>query len=77
MIHVEKPLCYLPNNGNAIYEFHPPKSRAGKRSISMSEQEKEVLQEQKVWHDDVLTRFSHRQDLKIWCLRARRIILLT
>ncbi len=58
MIHVEKTLCYLPNNGNAIYEFHPPKSRAGKRNIPMSKQAKEVLQEQKAWHDDVLTRFQ-------------------
>ena len=32
-IHVEKTLCYLPNNGTAIYEFHPPKSKAGKRTF--------------------------------------------
>lgn len=24
VIKVEKTLCYLPNNGNAIYEFHRP-----------------------------------------------------
>ena len=37
-IHVEKTLCYLPNNGTAIYEFHPPKSKACKRNIPMSNQ---------------------------------------
>ncbi|MCD7864330.1 MAG: site-specific integrase [Lachnospiraceae bacterium] len=58
MIHIEKTLCYLPNNGNAIYEFHPPKSRAGKRNIPMSKLVKEVLQEQKAWHEDVKTRYS-------------------
>ena len=26
VIKVEKTLCYLPNNGNAIYEFHRPKT---------------------------------------------------
>ena len=36
IIRVEKTLCYLPNNGKAIYEFHPPKSKAGKRNIPMS-----------------------------------------
>ena len=58
MLHVEKTLCYLPNNGNAIYEFHPPKSRAGKRNIPMAKQVKEVLQEQKTWHDNVLINFQ-------------------
>lgn len=58
MLRVEKTLCHLPNNGNAIYEFHPPKSKAGKRNIPMSKQVKEVLQEQKAWHDGILTRFQ-------------------
>lgn len=61
VIQVEKTLCYLPNDGKAIYEFHPPKSKAGKRNIPMSKLVKEVLQEQKLWHDDVLTRFAPRE----------------
>lgn len=58
MIYVTKTLCYLPNNGDAIYEFHPPKSKAGKRKIPMSKQVKEMLLEQKQWHDDVEERFQ-------------------
>lgn len=61
IIHVEKTLCYLPNNGKAIYEFHPPKSKAGKRNIPMSKQVKEVLQEQRIWHEDMTTRFQPQQ----------------
>lgn len=61
IIHVEKTLCYLPNNGKAIYEFHPPKSRAGKRNIPMSKLVNDVLQEQRIWHDDVATRFKPRK----------------
>lgn len=48
----------MPNSGKAIYEFHPPKSKAGKRNIPMSKQVKEVLQEQRIWHEDVTTRFT-------------------
>lgn len=51
----------MPNNGKAIYEFHPPKSKAGKRNIPMSKQVKEVLQEQRIWHEDVTTRFQPQQ----------------
>lgn len=57
-IHVEKTLCYLPNAGTALYEFHPPKSKAGKRNIPMSKQVVEILQEQKAWRDKVNTRFK-------------------
>ena len=53
-----KTLCYLPNNGTAIYEFHPPKSKAGKRNIPMSKQVMEILQEQKAWRDKVNSRFK-------------------
>lgn len=58
MISVTKTLCYLPNNGDAIYEFHPPKSKAGKRRIPMSKQVKEMLLEQKQWHDNLAKRFN-------------------
>lgn len=36
MIYVRKTLCYLPNDGVAIYEFHVPKTKAGKREIPMT-----------------------------------------
>ncbi len=58
IIHVEKTLCYLPNHGTAIYEFHPPKSRAGKRNIPMSKMVRETLQEQKAWRDGVNARYE-------------------
>ncbi len=53
IIKVEKTLCYLPNNGNGIYEFHPPKTKAGRRSIPMTKQVREVLQEQKLWQESL------------------------
>lgn len=53
MIVVAKTLCYLPNNGDAVYEFHLPKTKAGKRKIPMSKKVKEMLLEQKRWHDNV------------------------
>ena len=46
------------DNGDAIYEFHPPKSKAGKRRIPMSKQVKEMLLEQKQWHDNLAKRFN-------------------
>lgn len=61
IIHVEKTLCYMPNRGTAIYEFHPPKSKAGIRNIPMSKSVKEVLQSQKDWHENVAIRFQPQQ----------------
>ena len=51
LIKVEKTLCYLPNNGKGIYEFHPPKTRSGRRSIPMTKHVKEVLHEQRKWQN--------------------------
>lgn len=61
MIRITKILCYLPNDGNAIYEFHPPKTKAGKRNVPMSKLVKETLLNQKKWHDRVSSRFAPRQ----------------
>lgn len=61
MIHVEKTLVYLPNGGEAIYEFHPPKSKAGKRNIPMTKMAREVLIAQKEWKLDVETRFEPKE----------------
>lgn len=52
-VYVEKTLCAIPNGGKTLYEFHPPKTKAGKRIIPMSLQLKEALLEQKEWHDEV------------------------
>jgi len=61
IIRITKTLCYLPNNGDAIYEFHAPKTKAGKRNIPMSKQVKEALINQKKWHDSLSDRFTPRQ----------------
>lgn len=61
IIHVEKTLCNLPNGGKTIYEFHPPKSKAGRRNIPMSKLVKEVLLEQKEWREGVEKRFEPRE----------------
>ena len=58
MIYITKTLCYLPNNGQAIYEFHPPKSKAGKRNIPMSKQVREMLLQQQQWRDNVAKKFE-------------------
>lgn len=47
VIKVEKTLCYLPNNGNAIYEFHRPKTKAGRRNIPMTKDVRDILLKQK------------------------------
>lgn len=57
VIHVTKTLCYLPNHGTPIYEFHPPKSRAGKRDIPMAKIVKEALIEQKQWHNQISKKY--------------------
>ena len=61
IIHVEITLCYMPNQGTVIYEFHTPKSKAGIRNIPMSKSVKEVLQTQKDWHENVAIRFQPQQ----------------
>ena len=58
MFVFEKTLCYIPSNGKGFYEFHPPKSTAGKRCIPMTKMVRDVLLEQKAWHDNVATRFK-------------------
>jgi len=58
IIHVQQTLCYISNNGNAIYEFHPPKSKAGRRNIPMTKLVRDVLLEQKMWKDEIKTRFE-------------------
>lgn len=56
IIEVQKTLCYLPNNGTAIYEFHQPKTKAGKRKIPMTKKVKEALLEQEKRKNRIITR---------------------
>lgn len=61
ILRVEKTLCYLPNNGAAIYEFHPPKSKAGKRNIPMPKKVWEILHDQRVRDDQVNAKFQPQE----------------
>ena len=47
-IHIKRTLIYLPNNGEAIYEFHIPKTAAGTRTIPMTKEVKGILLQQKL-----------------------------
>lgn len=57
-IIINKTLCTLSNKGNTIYEFHQPKTVAGKRNIPMSKLVKETLLEQQIWKESVNKRFE-------------------
>lgn len=61
IIRVEKTLCNLTNKGDSIYEFHPPKSIAGKRSIPMTKMVRDVLQEQKQWCEYVEKQYAPKK----------------
>ncbi len=61
IIQVEKTLCYLPNKGKAIYEFHRPKTTAGKRSIPMSLQVKKVMLSHKQWNHRVQEKYEAQE----------------
>lgn len=58
IIKIRKTLPYFPNGGDAIYEFHRPKTKAGKRDIPMTVDVKEALLEQNVgkalWLFDII-----------------------
>ena len=56
IIDIQKTLCYIPNNGDAIYEFHQTKTKAGKRKIPMTKKVKEVLLEQKKRKNQIIMR---------------------
>ena len=56
VIYVRKNLVYLPNNGQAIYEFHPPKTAAGKRNIPMTKEAKDILIRQQIHKNKINAR---------------------
>lgn len=61
IIKVEKTLTYLPGDGShALYEFHAPKTKAGKRNIPMTKDVYEVLLIQQDRKNTISTRFEPR-----------------
>ncbi len=76
MIYVRKTLCYLPNDGVAIYEFHSPKTKAGKREIPMTREVRDVLLEQKKWKDRVAVRHNPRVGMEnlVFCSKTNNPI---
>jgi len=76
MIYVRKTLCYLPNDGVAIYEFHAPKTKAGKREIPMTREVRDVLLEQKKWKDRVAVRHNPRVGMEnlVFCSKTNNPI---
>ena len=76
LIRVEKTLVYLSGNGTAIYEFHPPKTKAGRRQIPMSREVKEVLLTQKKWKERVAVRHNPRPGMEdlVFCSKTNNPI---
>lgn len=76
MIEINKTLCYLPNGGVGIYEFHPPKTRAGKRMIPMTSAVKEALLDQKKRKDHVAIRHNPRVGMEdlVFCSKTNNPI---
>lgn len=76
MIHVDKTLCYLPNNGEAIYEFHHPKTKAGKRNIPMTKSVRDALLEQMRWKSHVSIRHNPRVGMEnlVFCSKTNNPI---
>lgn len=76
VIEVKKTLCYLPNKGVAVYEFHLPKTRAGKRNIPMTKEVRDILLEQKVWKKRVAVRHNPRVGMEnlVFCSKTNNPI---
>ena len=76
IIDVKKTLCYLPNNGKAIYEFHAPKTKAGKRQIPMTKAVKDSLERQKIRKDRIMIRHNPRVGMEdlVFCSKTNNPI---
>lgn len=76
IINVEKTLCYLPNNGVAIYEFHLPKTKAGKRQIPMTKDVRDTLLEQKSRKEKISERHKPRVGMEdlVFCSKTNNPI---
>ena len=56
LIHITRTLVYLPNHGTPIYEFHFPKTKAGKRDIPMTKEVKSMLRKQQMHKNRISSR---------------------
>ena len=75
-ITVQKTLCYLPNDGVAIYEFHQPKTRSGKRHIPMTKEVRDILLEQRKRKDRIAIRHNPRVGMEnlVFCSKTNNPI---
>ena len=76
IITVQKTLCYLPNDGAAIYEFHQPKTRSGKRQIPMTKEVRDILLEQRKRKDRIAIRHNPRVGMEnlVFCSKTNNPI---
>lgn len=76
LIKVRQTLAYLPNNGEAIYEFHRPKTKAGKRDIPMTVEVRDALLCQKRWKSHVSVRHNPRLGMEdlVFCSKTNNPI---
>lgn len=76
IIKVRQTLAYLPNNGEAIYEFHRPKTKAGKRDIPMTVEVRDALLNQKRWKSHVSVRHNPRLGMEdlVFCSKTNNPI---
>ena len=71
-ILVNKTLCYLPGNGKALYEFHQPKTKAGKRMIPMTVDVRDTFRELKIRKDRIAIRHNPRVGMEdlVFCSKT-------
>lgn len=63
-ILLDKTLCYLPEWGGIIYEFHQPKIKAGKRRILMTVEVRDVFMESGLRRDRIAARHNPRPGME-------------
>lgn len=71
-ILVNKTLCYLPGNGKALYEFHQPKTKAGKRMIPMTVDVRDAFRDLKIRKDRIAIRHNPRVGMEnlVFCSKT-------
>lgn len=76
VIRIQKTLVYLPNGGDAIYELHRPKTKAGKRDIPMTVNVKDALMAQLRWKSHVAIRHNPRVGMEdlVFCSKTNNPI---
>lgn len=58
LIHVKTTLAALPAGNRTIYELHPPKTKAGYRSIPMTQAVYDALVEQRMYKTNIETKHT-------------------